>query len=100
MVRISKIEIIGKNLMNRNSKLRNKPMVPMNIEKSQKVGLYIAHDDGKKSRCGLVTKIRKRGSHIPMLTMSDTTNSKGTLCLALFAQSTCGIRILQVLWAK
>jgi len=37
-VRISKIEIIGTKRMNRNSRVENRPSVPKNVEKSQKVG--------------------------------------------------------------
>ena len=37
-VRISKIEIIGRKRMNRNSSVRNRPIVPMNVDQSQNVG--------------------------------------------------------------
>ena len=37
-VRISKIEIIGRNRMNRKSRARNNPMVPMKVDQSQNVG--------------------------------------------------------------
>jgi len=38
IVRISKIEIIGKKRRNRNSKLMKRPIVPKNIPKSHLVG--------------------------------------------------------------
>src|SRR6185369_14323917 len=47
MVRISKIEIIGRNLMNRNSSVKKKPSVPMNMPQSHCVGWYMPHDDGR-----------------------------------------------------
>src|SRR6185369_11512646 len=97
IVRISKIEITGKNRINRNNRLKKSPIVPRNIEKSQIVGLYIAHDDGRKSRCKLVTIITNRSSHIPMLTISDITNSIGTFHLTFLDQSNCGIRMLQAI---
>ena len=54
--------------MNRNSRQKNSPIVPMNVAQSQIVGWYMPHDDGRKSRCRLVTTITKRSSHMPMLT--------------------------------
>src|SRR5262249_21078279 len=55
MVRISKIEIIGKNLRNRNSSVRNRPIVPTNVDQSQNVGSYMPQDEVRKSRWRLVT---------------------------------------------
>jgi len=37
-VRISKIEIMGRNRMNRKSRARNNPIVPMKVDQSQNVG--------------------------------------------------------------
>jgi len=37
-VRISKIEIIGRNRMKRKSRATNNPMVPMKVDQSQNVG--------------------------------------------------------------
>jgi len=37
-VRISKIEIIGRNRMNRKSRATNNPIVPMKVDQSQNVG--------------------------------------------------------------
>src|SRR5262245_16148969 len=82
-VRISKIEIIGRKRTKRNSRVTNNPMVPMKVDQSQKVGRYMPHADGMKSRCKLVTMIMKRSSHIPMLTISDKTNRVGTLLRTL-----------------
>ena len=39
-MRISKIEIIGRNRINRNSSVKKKPIVPTNIDQSQTVGWY------------------------------------------------------------
>src|SRR6266550_6987885 len=97
IVLISKIEIIGKKRMNRNNKLRKSPIVPRNIEKSQIVGLYIAQDEGRKSRCRLVTIITNRSSHIPMLTMSELTNKSGTFQRTFLDHRSCGITMLQVI---
>src|SRR4029079_11090561 len=55
MVRISKIEIIGRKRMNRKSSEKNSPSVPMKVAQSQIVPEYIPHEDGRKSRCRLVT---------------------------------------------
>ena len=94
IVLISKIEIIGKKRMNKNNRLKNSPIVPINIEKSQMVGRYIAQDEGKKSRCRLVTMMTNRSNHIPMLTINEITNSSGTFHLAFRDHSICGITIL------
>src|SRR5687767_9308262 len=48
----------------------------MNIVQSIIVGLYIAHDDGRKSRFKLVTMMTKRSSHMPMLTTIEIMNSQ------------------------
>src|SRR5687767_451709 len=56
-------------------------MVPMNIDQSKTVGLYIAHDDGRKSRFKLVTMITNLSSHIPILTTIDIRNSQNALSL-------------------
>jgi hypothetical protein len=45
--RISKIEIIGKNRMNKNINEANSPIVPMYVDQSQNVGRYMPHEDGK-----------------------------------------------------
>src|SRR5678809_471557 len=55
IVRISKIEIIGRNRMNKNSNVKKKPIEPVYIAQSHCVGRYCPHDEGKKSRCKLVT---------------------------------------------
>ena len=47
IVRISKIEIIGRKRRNKNSKVKKNPIVPMNIPQSHIVGWYIPQDDGK-----------------------------------------------------
>ena len=57
IVRISKIEIIGRKRRNRNSSVRNSPIVPTNVDQSQNVGAHMPHDEGRKSRCRLVTMI-------------------------------------------
>ena len=54
-VRITKIEIIGRKRMNRNSRLEKRPMVPRNVAQSHTVPAYMPHDDGRKSRCRLTT---------------------------------------------
>src|SRR5687767_14963107 len=54
-------------------------MVPMNIDQSNIVGLYIAHDDGRKSRFKLVTIMTNRSSHIPTDTTIEIKNSQNGL---------------------
>ena len=71
--------MIGTNLTNKKSNVKKKPIVPINIDQSNIVGLYIAHDDGKKSLCKLVTIITKRSSHIPTLTIIEIRNSQKSL---------------------
>src|SRR5207249_5864718 len=71
IVRISKIEIIGRNLRNRNNSVRNSPIVPMKVDQSQIVGLYLPHAEGRKSRCRLVTTMMNRSSHMPTFTRSE-----------------------------
>ena len=46
IVRISKIEIIGRKRMNRNSSARNSPIVPTNVAQSQNVGAV--HAPGRR----------------------------------------------------
>ena len=89
--RISKIEIIGRKRRNRNSSVRNRPIVPTKVDQSQNVGWYMPHDDGRKSRCRLVTMMTNRSSHMPTLTISEMTNSDGTLVRTRLNHSTCGI---------
>ncbi len=67
----------------------------MKVVKSQNVGLNLPHDEGRKSRCRLVTMITKRSSHMPMFTMSEMTNRIGTLVRTRLNQSTCGVITLQ-----
>ena len=62
---------------------------------SQMVGRNIPHEDGRKSRCRLVTMITKRSSHIPTLTINETMNSPGACFRTRLNHSTCGARILQ-----
>src|SRR5258705_417186 len=95
IVRISKIEIIGRKRRNRNRSERNKPIVPRNVDQSQNVGWYIPHEEGRKSRCRLVTMMTKRSSHMPTFTTSEIMKSNGTLVHTRFSQSACGTATLQ-----
>src|SRR4029079_10852632 len=54
---------------------------PMYSDQSHIDGAYIAHDDGRKSRCRLVTMMTNRSSHMPILTMIEITNSQNGLSL-------------------
>ena len=47
----------------------------------------MSHDDGRKSRCRLVTMMMKRSSHMPTLTSSDSTKSSGMLSRTLRNQN-------------
>ena len=53
------------------------------------------HDDGRKSRCRLVTMMTNRSSHIPMFTTSEMMNSMAGFSRTLRNQSSCGITPLQ-----
>jgi hypothetical protein len=94
-VRISKIEIIGRKRRNRNNSARNSPLVPMKVDQSQNVGAYMPHDEGRKSRCRLVTMMMRRSSHMPTLTTSDNTKSTTTLSRTRFSQRIWGATTLQ-----
>ena len=61
--------------MKRRAARRTSPIVPRNMEKSQPVGEYIAHDDGRKSRCRLVTIITKALEPHAETTMIDMMKS-------------------------
>ena len=56
----------------------NRPIVPTKVDQSQNVGAYMPHDEGRKSRCRLVTTMTKRSSHMPTFTTSAMMNSTGT----------------------
>src|SRR5207244_13086494 len=73
IVRISKIEIMGRKRKKRNRRETNRPIVPRNVDQSQNVGWYIPHDEGRKSRCRLVTMMMNRSSHMPTFPVSDMT---------------------------
>ena len=75
-------------------------MVPMNVDQSQNVGRYMPHDDGRKSRCRLVTTITNRSSHMPTFTISEMTNRAGTLVRTRLNQSACGVITLQKISAQ
>src|SRR6185436_6465349 len=93
--RISKIEIIGRNRMNRKNSVRNSPIVPMNVIQSQIVGWYIPQDEGTKSRCSDVTTMTKRSSHMPTFTTIATAKSPSVLVRTFLNHSHCGVRMLQ-----
>src|ERR1041385_3092275 len=94
IVRISKMEIIGKKRMNRNTNVRKNPNVPMNMLQSHGDGWYMPHDDGKKSRCKLVTTITKRSSHMPMLTTNESSHSISRLLRIFLIHKNWGVTIL------
>ena len=95
IVRISKIEIIGRTLMKRKKSIVNKPIVPKNVIRSQRVGQYIPHDEGRKSRCRLVTTISNRSSHMPTLTNIEMKKSIAGDVRMLLIHRNCGITMLQ-----
>src|SRR5438045_1460826 len=94
IVRISKIEIIGRKRMNRNNSEKKKPSVPTNMAQSHCVGWYMPHDDGTKSRCRLVTTITNRSSHMPMLTTIEMSQSKSKLPRTFLIHRNCGVTML------
>src|SRR6476619_1221908 len=93
--RISKIEIIGSTRMNRKNSITNSPMVPKNVIQSHRVGQYIPQDDGRKSRCRLVTTMTKRSSHMPTLTTMATAKRPSVLVRTRRNHSHCGVMMLQ-----
>src|SRR5262249_38076256 len=100
MVRISKIEIIGRKRRNKNSSAKNSPIGPTCVAQSHTVGRYLPQADGRKSRCRLVTTITKRSSHMPTFTTREIRNSVGTLVRTRLNQSACGTRTLQRMSAQ
>src|SRR6266568_7792117 len=94
IVRISKIEIIGRKRMNRNNSEKKNPRVPINIAQSHCVGWYMPQDDGRKSRCKLVTTITKRSSHMPMLTTIEISQSNNRFPRTFLIHKNCGVMML------
>src|SRR6266545_4149897 len=94
-VRISKIEIIGRNRMKRKRSARNSPIVPAKVAQSQIVGKYIPHEEGMKSRCRLVTTMTNLSSHIPIDTTTAIPKSRGGLDRTRLTQRNCGATMLQ-----
>ena len=58
------------------------------------------HDEGRKSRCRLVTMMTKRSSHMPTFTISEMTNSAATFVRTRLNHSTCGMTTLQRISAQ
>src|SRR5262249_19917739 len=100
IVRISKIEIIGRKRINRNSNAKKNPIVPMNIAQSHWLGEYMPHDDGRKSRWRLVTTMTKRSSHIPILTNTEINHRNKTFPRIFLNHRNCGVRPLQRISAQ
>src|ERR1043165_3485736 len=100
IVRISKIEIIGRKRMNRNNSAKKNPIVPINIAQSHCVGLYMPHEEGRKSRCRLVTTITNRSSHIPILTITEIIHSKTKFARTFLNQRNWGVNPLQKISAQ
>ena len=71
MVFNSACAITGKVLEYTKNKTMKKPIVPIYIPMSTKVGENIDQLDGKKSLCRDVTIITKRSNHIPIFTKID-----------------------------
>ena len=59
--------------MKRNMSEKKRPSEPTKKDQSHFVGVYMSHDDGRKSRWRLVTMMTKRSSHMPMFTMIEMT---------------------------
>src|ERR1022692_485047 len=96
-MRISAIEIIGSKRTNRNSSVRNNPIEPTKVITSHLVGVYIPHDDGRKSRCRLVTTMMKRSSHMPTPTISDIIHKATALARNRLDHNIWGARALQAI---
>ena len=59
------------------------------------VGLNRPQDEGRKSRCKLVTTMTNRSSHMPMFTTIEITKRIGTLVRTLLNHRNCGVTTLQ-----
>src|SRR5215469_9822959 len=94
---ISAIEIIGRNLMNRNMQATKKPIVPMKVAQSHIVGLYMPQDEGRKSRLRLVITITNRSSHIPTSTNRDAANTAAVEFRTRLIHRTWGTITLQAI---
>src|SRR5213596_918362 len=94
IVRISKIEIIGRKRMNRNSSAKKNPIVPIYMAQSHCDGLYMPHDDGTKSRCRQVTTITNRSSHMPIHTTTEISHSHKRFARIFLNQRSCGVNPL------
>ena len=87
--------------MNRKSRARKRPIVPMNVAQSQTVAVYMPHDDGRKSRWRLVMTITKRSSHIPTLTTIAISEEERRCCERTRRnQRSWGVRMLQKISAQ
>src|SRR5689334_19722803 len=89
------MEIIGRNRTKRKNIIVKKPIVPMYVIQSHFVPKYIPHDEGRKSRCRLVTTITKRSSHMPTLTTIATRKRPSVLVRTRLIHSHCGVMMLQ-----
>src|SRR5688572_8946489 len=87
----SAIAITGRYLANNKKHVKNKPNVPKRIRPSVNVGVYIAHEDGKKSLCNDVTIITKRSNHIPIFTNMEMMKMATGLLRILRDQNNCGV---------
>src|SRR5712692_8001863 len=83
--------------MNRQSRKRNNPMDPTNIDQSHFVPWYMPHDDGRKSRCSEVGMMTKRSSHMPTLTNIAVMYNTTALVRKRLNHINCGARPLQTI---
>src|SRR5205085_16910 len=99
IVRISKMEIIGRKRMKSASRKRKSPIEPRYIAQSQIVPWYMPHDDGRKSRESEVGMMTKRSSHMPTFTNMAVTKSPRGLVRMRLNHISCGARPLQTISA-
>jgi hypothetical protein len=81
----------------RRNRSPKKPIVPEKMLQSTQVGRYMAHDDGRKSRCSEVTMMTKRSNHMPTLTKIEITQTRAVFSRIFLNQKSCGEITLQVI---
>src|SRR4051794_4621196 len=87
----------GTNLRNRRKRKRKNEIVPRKMLVSMRVGLYVSHDEGRKSWASDVTMRTKRSHHIPTWMKSAATQSAVGLVRTRRDQNTWGTTTLHIM---
>src|ERR1700674_3579314 len=83
--------------MKRKNIVRNRPKEPKSVAQSQRVGAYMPHEDGRKSRCNEGTMITNLSSHIAQLISKASRKISPTLERTRRDQSACGSTMLNAI---